>query len=263
LRSIASILPPLPRLKIVDVGAMWTGADQDRYANLIRSVPCEVIGFEPLTTEYQKLVAMARPQHSYFPYFIGDGFVRTFHECKAPFTSSLLEPDVAMAANFELLGDYVEVVGRQKVQTTRLDDVPETSGVDLLKVDVQGGEMMVFEGARERLGSALIVDVEVEFLPLYKNQPLFAEIDFFLRSRGFELHQLHPFSLTFRSTLSQGEEAAGGIYNAERRLDRLLMATGRRNRFRFRGSTRALRDPLPARFRIALFHPLAPARFTI
>ena len=208
MRSIASILPPLPRLKIVDVGAMWTGADQDRYANLIGSVPCEVIGFEPLTTEYQKLVAMARPQHRYFPYFIGDGFVRTFHECKAPFTSSLLEPDVAMAANFELLGEYVEVVKTQRVQTTRLDDVPETSGVDLLKVDVQGGEMMVFEGARDRLNSALIVDVEVEFLPLYRNQPLFAEIDFFLRSRGFELHQLHPFSLTFKSTLSAGEEAA-------------------------------------------------------
>jgi FkbM family methyltransferase len=208
LPSIASILPPLPRLKIVDVGAMWTGGDADRYANLVRALPCDVIGFEPIPAEHQKLIAMRRPEHRYFPYFIGDGFARVFYECKAPFTSSLLEPDAAVAQNFDLLGEYLEVVRTHKVQTTRLDDVPETSGVDLLKVDVQGGEMMVFEGARERLASASIVDVEVEFLPLYKNQPLFSEIDYFLRSRGFTLHQLHPFSLTFKATLAKDDAAA-------------------------------------------------------
>ena len=205
--SIASIFPPLS-FKIVDVGAMWTGADADRYANLVQALPCEVIGFEPIAAEYQKLIAMKRPQHRYFPYFIGDGFARIFYECKAPFTSSLLEPDAVMAENFELLGEYLEVVQTHQVQTTRLDDVPETVGVDLLKVDVQGGEMMVFEGAPQRLNSALIVDVEVEFIQLYKNQPLFAEIDFFLRSRGFMLHQIHPYSLTFKSSLATKDAAS-------------------------------------------------------
>jgi FkbM family methyltransferase len=202
------MLPSLPPLKIVDVGAMWTGEDADRYVNLTRALPCEVIGFEPIAAECQKLVALNRPQHRYFPYFIGDGSSRIFHECRAPFTSSLLEPDLALGQVFEHLGEVLPVVRAHQVQTTRLDDIAETAGVDFLKVDVQGAEMMVFEGARDRLASALIVDVEVEFMPLYKNQPLFAEIDFFLRSRGFELHQLHPFSLMFKSTLARGEEAA-------------------------------------------------------
>ena len=205
---IASILPPIPRLKIIDVGAMWTGGDGDRYANLVRALPCDVIGFEPIPAEYQKLIAMSRPHHRYFPYFIGDGYARVFHECKGPFASSLLEPDLALAQNFEYLGEYLQVIKTHKVQTTRLDDIPETLGVDLLKVDVQGAEMMVFEGAQERLKSALIVDVEVEFMPLYKNQPLFGEIDFLLRSRGFTLHQLHPYSLTFKATLAKNEDAA-------------------------------------------------------
>ena len=102
----------------------------------------------------------------------------------------------------------MQVARTHRVQTTRLDDIPETADVDLLKVDVQGGEMMVFEGAPQRLKSALIVDVEVEFMPLYKNQPLFGEIDFFLRGRGFTLHQLIPYSLAFKPTVAKGEAVA-------------------------------------------------------
>ncbi len=199
--SIASILPPLARLKIVDVGAMWTGGDADRYAALARALPCEVIGFEPIAEEHRKLVELGRPWHRYFPYFIGDGSAQIFHECRAPFTSSLLEPDLALAQHFAHLPDYLDVVRTRPVRTTRLDDIPETAGVDFLKVDVQGGEMMVFEGARARLNSALVVDVEVEFTPLYKNQPLFADIDIHLRGHGFMLHQIQPIGLMFKPTL--------------------------------------------------------------
>jgi len=208
LPSIASILPPLPRLKIVDVGAMWTGVDADRYANLERALPCEVIGFEPVVAEFQKLVVLNRPQHRYFPHFVGDGSAQTFYECIAPFTSSLLEPDLKMAENFEYLMECCQVVRTHPVRTTRLDDIPETAGVDFIKVDVQGGEMMVFAGALQRLKSALVIDVEVEFMPLYKNQPLFADIDLFLRSQGFSLHQLHPYTLTFKPTLAKNEAAS-------------------------------------------------------
>lgn len=212
--SIASILPPLPRLKIVDVGAMWTGEDADRYADLERALPCEVIGFEPIADEHQKLVELARPRHRYFPYFIGDGSPQTFYECKAPFTSSLLEPDLALAQNFERLPDYLEVVRTHQVQTTRLDDIPETEGVDLLKIDVQGGEMMVLEGAWGRLESALVVDVEVEFMPLYKNQPLFADIDILLRTRGFMLHQIQPIGLMFKPSFAKGEPIPTSLHTS-------------------------------------------------
>jgi len=212
LPSIASILPPLPPLKIVDVGAFWTGEDGDRYAGLARTLPCEVIGFEPIEAEHRKLVELNRPRHHYFPYFIGDGSQQVFYECKAPFTSSLLEPDLALAQCFENLPDYLEVVKTHPVKTTRLDDIPETAGVDFLKVDVQGGEMMVFEGARERLNSVLVVDVEVEFVPLYKNQPLFADIDVFLRSRGFTLHQIQPIGLKLKPSVAKNGAAPTSLH---------------------------------------------------
>ena len=48
------------------------------------------------------------------------------------------------------------------------------------------------EGAKVVLGDvldeAVIVQVEVSFHPLYRGQPPFAEIDGWLRARGFALH---------------------------------------------------------------------------
>ena len=205
---IATILPLLPRLRIVDVGAMWTGPDADRYARLEKALPCEIIGFEPVAAEYHRLVAQNRPHHRYFPYMIGDGSARIFYECRAPFTSSLFEPDLVMAENFEHLAECFQIVRTHEVRTMRLDDVKEAAEADLLKVDVQGAEILVFQGAIECLKTALIVDVEVDFIPLYKNQPLFADVDAFLRGRGFSLHHLQHYGLTFKPNLVPQHVAA-------------------------------------------------------
>jgi len=205
--SIASILPPLPRIRIVDVGAMWTGPDADRYARLEKALSCEIVGFEPVAAEYHRLVAQNRPRHRYFPYMIGDGSARIFFECRAPFTSSLFEPDLAMAENFDHLAECFQIVRTHEVRTMRLDDLPETADVDFLKVDVQGAEILVFQGALECLKAALIVDVEVDFIPLYKNQPLFGDVDAFLRARGFTLHHLQHYGLTFKPAGGQRDAA--------------------------------------------------------
>lgn len=176
------------KLKLVDVGAMWLGEGMEAYAHLMRALPCEVVGFEPLPAECRKLEAMGRPGHTYLPYFVGDGTSQTFYECAAPYTSSLLEPNLELISRFQGLADLMQVVRTGPVQTTRLDDIPQTAGLDYLKIDVQGGEMMVLEGARERLKSTLVIHTEVEFLPLYKNQPLFGDVDALLRAEGFVLH---------------------------------------------------------------------------
>jgi hypothetical protein len=52
-----------------------------------------------------------------------------------------------------------------------------------------------------RLRSILAIHIEVEFLPLYKGQPLFADIDSFLRAQGFAFHTLVPSGRTFKPIL--------------------------------------------------------------
>ena len=167
----------------------------------MRALPCDVIGFEPAAEECEKLNALKMPGHLYLPHAIGDGSPRTFYVCSSPDTSSLFAPNNALADKFQSLGEPLRVVGSGVIETRRLDDVAETSGADFLKIDVQGGELLVLQGAVERLRDVLIVHTEVEFLPLYKGQPLFADIDSFLRARGFAFHTMTPFGRTFKPLL--------------------------------------------------------------
>lgn len=207
--KIASLLPPLPRLKIVDVGAMSLGEGTDPYFALTEATPCDVFGFEPVVAELEKLKRSAKPGHHYLPYFIGDGSARTFYECNFPMTSSLFEPNTALLAKFQNLEELVRVQKTYPAETTRLDDIPELESTDFLKVDVQGAELLVFEGAPKLLDNALVVQTEVEFVPLYKDQPLFADIDAHLRSKGFLLHRLMQTGRTFKPLIFMNDVNAG------------------------------------------------------
>jgi FkbM family methyltransferase len=149
----------------------------------------------------EKLNARAIPGHIYLPHAIADGAPRRFYECNASECSSLLEPNNALADKFNNLDHLLRVVGSWTMETRRLDDLTETAGADFLKIDVQGGELLVLQGAEKRLAEMLVVHTEVEFLPLYKNQPLFADIDSFLRARGFAFHTMKPFGRTFKPLL--------------------------------------------------------------
>ncbi len=194
---IASLFANLPPLKIVDVGAA-AGSDPPAYARLLQGLSCDVVGFEPDMPAFERLIAAAKAGHSYLPYVIGDGSRHAFYHCSAPHCSSLFEPDTALAARFHNLAELLEVVDIREVETRRLDDIEETEGVDFLKLDVQGGELLVLQGAEARLKQTLVVHTEVEFVPLYKNQPLFADIDMFLRARGFSFHTLVPSGRSFK-----------------------------------------------------------------
>ncbi len=49
---------------------------------------------------------------------------------------------------------------------------------------------MVFQNGRERLRNAVAVHTEVSFVPLYRDQPTFGEVDGELRSQGFVPHSM-------------------------------------------------------------------------
>jgi FkbM family methyltransferase len=206
--NITRLLPALPRLKIVDVGAMSLGEGTDAYYSLTSATLCDVYGFEPGPEALAKLKASAKPRHHYLPYFIGDGSARTFYECNFNMTSSLFEPNVDLLSKFQHLGELVQVQKTYAVETRRLDDIPEVEGTDFLKVDVQGAELMVFEGAARVLDNALVVDAEIQFVPLYKGVPLFGDIDSHLRSKGFLLHRLTQMGRTFKPLVFMNDVTA-------------------------------------------------------
>lgn len=187
--SLAGMLGrALGRVEVVDVGAMEIAEERPSYDPLLKAGVARVIGFEPVKAECDKLNARARKTHVYLPYFIGDGTERTFHLCNFPMTSSLYPPNTRLLRRFQTLEELTRVVETSRVQTKRLDDIPEITGVDFLKTDVQGAELDVFRGAERRLAETLVIETEVEFAPMYEGQPLFADVDQHLRARGFALH---------------------------------------------------------------------------
>jgi len=83
----------------------------------------------------------------------------------------------------------------EKVPMNRLDDLyaPSSSERVLLKIDVQGYEKHVLEGATRILGSCRAVISEMSLVPLYEGQVLANELLGLLEARGFEPWSLEPF----------------------------------------------------------------------
>jgi FkbM family methyltransferase len=180
-----------PIIQILDIGAMAEGAD--RYAPLLEQELASVVGFEPNRAQLALLLEARLPRKRYLPYFLGKGGPATFYLTEYAGCASLFEPDPAIIDLFLSIGTVptanFHVVKKLPVETTRLDDVPGLPAADYLKLDIQGGELDVLQNATRTLASALVLEIEAEFIPLYKNQPLFGDIQSFLRTQGFLLHK--------------------------------------------------------------------------
>src|SRR5690606_12637588 len=144
------------------------------------------------------------------PYAIGDGTEQTLYECAFSTMSSLYEPNAELLQHFHMLDEAGKVIRTSKVKTKRLDDIPEIDACDYLHMDVQGAELQCLKGAEKLLEKVLVVQAEVLFLPMYKNQPLFSEVEIFLRERGFMLHRVnHLASRTLKPLCLNGDVLAG------------------------------------------------------
>jgi FkbM family methyltransferase len=79
------------------------------------------------------------------------------------------------------------------VPVARLDDLVTRvafKGDFLLKIDVQGSEMMVLEGALGILPRCKAILVELTVAPVYPGAPLAGEVISWLNSQGFELQDI-------------------------------------------------------------------------
>ena len=195
-RPLDVLLPLLDRpVAIVDVGASTHGRGTEPYASLLLTGRAQVTGFEPdeqALAELQR-VYPADGRHRFLPHLVADGADAVFHRTTWFMTSSLLAPDAQVLNAYQNLGEVTRETGSTPVSTVRLDDVIERGGMDLLKIDVQGAEGRVFDGAAELLRECLVVWTEVEFVPLYRGQPLFGDIYRQLAAAGLRFFSFSGF----------------------------------------------------------------------
>lgn len=198
------------KVKVVDIGANPIDSDPP-YLSMLKRGHAEVVGFEPNPDALAKLLEKMGPDETYLPDAVGDGGRHVLRLCHAPGMTSLLEPDQRVLSLFHGFPLWGQVVAREELDTVRLDDVPETAGADMIKIDIQGGELMALRSGIERLRDVVVIQTEVEFLPLYKDQPLFSEVEQFLRSQGFIFHRFFPLESRILQPVLINGNTYGGL----------------------------------------------------
>jgi FkbM family methyltransferase len=176
------------RLEIADIGAAMLGP-APAYQDLLDVGLARLNAFDADARQHAALREAHGEALSLYDQIVGDGAPGTLHlAARESGMSSLLAPSqrhLQFFNNFEVLGRILETI---PVQTTRLDDVPGLPDIDVLKMDIQGGEMAVLRHGGQRLARCVAIQLEVSFVPLYENQPTFGEIDVWMRGQGFLPH---------------------------------------------------------------------------
>jgi FkbM family methyltransferase len=188
-------ITPLSNL-VSEITYVMCGARGETTNRLMRALPqIQFIGFEPDAQEFRKLKENAGERFSYINVAVGArNERRRFYVTRNPGCSSLLQPNHAFYAQFKDCGPEVAVVDEQEIETVALDSRLPAAGIntiDILDLDTQGSELEILRGGEGLLSkSTVAVKCEVEFSPLYVDQPLFSDVDAFLRKLGFMLFDL-------------------------------------------------------------------------
>ncbi|WP_170975815.1 FkbM family methyltransferase [Rhizobium sp. FY34] len=186
-------------VRIIDIGATeYDGGAPPSYAPIEASSASTVVAFDPSLD-----LEETSSRRTVLPFALGDGEDHVLHECAAPMTSSLLLPNDDVISRFENLAELCRVVTRSTIATVRLDALPEVENADFLKIDVQGATLLVLGHGVRTLESVLVVHTEVEFVPIYKGQPLFGEVSAFLSQCGFEFHHFRDFGAARQLAVSR------------------------------------------------------------
>ena len=165
---------------VIDVGA-----NKGQFAYFAsRQWPNAVLHcFEPLSGPRRKLQALLGTRAEYHACALGaQAGVAEMHVASREDSSSLLPLAERQKQLFKM-----DEVGRIEVPVKRLDDVvaSKLARPALLKIDVQGFEHEVLEGASATLAQVDVVYIEASFAELYSGQKLAPDIASFLVAAGF------------------------------------------------------------------------------
>ncbi len=210
--SLTEMLDIDVTIDVVDIGANPIESDGiPPYQGLLESGKARLVGFEPNGDALAELQARKSAHETYLPHAVYDGTEQSLRICKSSGMTSLLEPNPAVLSCFHGFDQWAEVIGREAIQTVRLDDVVEIDNLDFLKIDIQGAELEVFRNGTDKLANCLVIQTEVEFMPMYEGQPLYADVDLFLREKGFMLHRFLGLTSRAVKPLVVNNDAYAGL----------------------------------------------------
>jgi len=180
---------------IFDIGA----SDGDFSRGIRELFPnAKIYSFEVLCIPYEKLKMNFKDDSLFFAYNIAlsnHSGETTFYECESSGSSSLLEMDELHKSSYPCSINNNEI----KVECVKLDDFIIEQKIDikddiLIKIDVQGAEKIVFDGALQIIDRAQIIFSEINFNSMYKENVLFNDLADYLYKKGFKIEGIENVS---------------------------------------------------------------------
>ncbi|MCP1384365.1 FkbM family methyltransferase [Runella salmonicolor] len=174
----------LPIASVIDVGAnigQFTGAICRFFPNT------KVFSFEPLPECYDQLVLNVKDNKNITPFNIAlsdfNGNLK-FNKNNLTYASSALDITDYQKDKIPQTGTFSTIT----VACAKLDelDLPILRPT-LLKLDVQGLEKKVLDGANKFIKNVDYILIETSFVPMYKDEPLFDEMHQYLTFMNFEI----------------------------------------------------------------------------
>lgn len=177
-------------LRIADVGANPINVPD--YTELQKMGGCEVWGFEPEPVAFAELMKNPLPGSHFVQRAVGKTGKGVFYSHPRSGLGSILPIDKAGVTYLGRPGWHGKQRDPIEIDLISLDKIPvkELPKPDVLKIDIQGGELDVFQTGRKKLSDAIAVVTEVRFSPIYEDEPLWGDVDAELRDQGFALHKL-------------------------------------------------------------------------
>ena len=169
------------------------GANDGQYGEELRTehgFRGHIRSFEPVAAPFRQLEARASrdPRWEVFDFALGDAQgVETMNVAGNSYSSSLLE----MLPAHEAAAPESKYVSTEEIRIETLDSIFDAvcpSGERVyLKVDTQGFEGRVLEGARQSLSRIELVQLEMPLTPLYEGESSFIDLHRGMLDEGYAL----------------------------------------------------------------------------
>jgi len=189
------LLSDIPVQTIFDVGA-HIGVITAEYRRFFPKAT--IYSFEPLPVAFEELCTrfkddgLVRP----IPLAVSNKAGKRMFFVNQDNTTISLLPAADETKYWVNPPDAIKSIATIEVPVTAIDDFCKQESVneiEILKMDIQGGELMALEGATGKLsqGAILLIYTEVPFVPIYTGQALFYEIYDFLSRYGYTLFGMY------------------------------------------------------------------------
>jgi FkbM family methyltransferase len=177
---------------IFDIGAN-RGNTVIKYANLFPTA--KIYAFEPFVGTFEILKDNVKDisNINIFNFAIAEKIGETvFYSNKNEDTNSILSSSKIGLSSDE----QVKTIGQTIVNTETIDSfcsIHKIDKIDILKMDIQGAELLALKGAIKLLEEKKIglIYTETYFRRQYNNQPLFHEISKFLADYGYYIQDIY------------------------------------------------------------------------